>query len=321
MEHSINARLNRRGFCLCCLGAATVGAARGWLTPREAFAQAQGIVQSMIDAAGTAPIRVQPLRGGLSFLEGSGGNIAVSVGPDGKVMVDSGLAGSRAQMTRALSNLGPQPVTQVINTHWHFDHANGNEWLHETGPAILSHGNTQRHLSTLTRVEDWDYDFQPLASEAVPSVAMGNAHTLRLNGTVELTHYPDAHTDGDIIAHFVDQDIVHTGDIYWSAGYPFIDHSTGGTIGGTITAVSAILGKIGDDTIVIPGHGPVSTKAQLADYNGMLIAISERVSALKSAGRTEPEIIEAAPTAPFDDRWGHFLIDPAFFVRLVYADL
>lgn len=265
MKHSINTGLTRRGFCLCCLGAATVGAARGWLTPREAFAQAQGIVQSMIDAAGAAPIGVRPLRGGISFLEGSGGNIAVSIGPDGKVMVDSGLAGSRAQMARALSSLGPQPVTQVINTHWHFDHSNGNEWLHESGPAILAHGNTQRHLSTLTRVEDWDYDFKPLAAEAVPSVVMGNEYTLRLNGTIELLHYPAAHTDGDIVAMFVDQDIIHTGDLYWSAGYPFIDRSTGGTIAGTITAIDRILGTIGDDTIVIPGHGPVSTKAQLAE--------------------------------------------------------
>lgn len=321
MKHSINTGSTRRGFCLCCLGAATVGATGGWLTPREAFAQAQGIVQSMIDAAGAAPIGVQPLRGGISFLEGSGGNIAVSVGPDGKVMVDSGLAGSRAQMARALSILGPQPITQVINTHWHFDHANGNEWLLESGPTILAHENTRRHLSTLTRVEDWDYDFKPLTAEAVPSVGMRNEHTLRLNGTIELLHHPAAHTDGDIVAMFVDQDIIHTGDLYWSAGYPFIDRSTGGTIGGTITAIGKIISTIGDDTIVIPGHGPVSTKAQLAEYHAMLTAVRERVSALKSDGRSETETIAAAPTAPFDVRWGKFFIDPAFFVRLVYADV
>jgi glyoxylase-like metal-dependent hydrolase (beta-lactamase superfamily II) len=103
-------------------------------------------------------------------LEGSGGNVAVLTGPDGKLVVDSGIAVSRPQMETALSALGPQPVTHLINTHWHFDHANGNEWLHELGPEIIAHQNTPRHLATTQRVEDWSTDFRPLSKAALPTV-------------------------------------------------------------------------------------------------------------------------------------------------------
>ena len=273
------------------------------------------------DAAAKAPINVLPLRGGISALEGSGGNVAVSVGPDGKVMVDAGIAVSRRQMAEALASLGPQPITQLINTHWHFDHANGNEWLHEETPSILAHENTRRHLSTLTRVDDWDYDFQPLAAAAVPGLVMTGAYQLRLNGTIDLKHYPAAHTDGDIAVTFAEQDIVHTGDLYWSAGYPFIDRSTGGSIDGKIAAVGAILDRITGATIVIPGHGPISDKAGLSDYYTMLRTIREKVAASKYKGLTEEKTIAVGPTGAFDAVWGKFVIDPAFFVRLVYPDV
>ena len=150
--------VSRRGFCLCCM-TATSGP---WLTPRQAFAAAQGIVQRIEAAAATAPIAVHPLRGNVAVLEGAGGNIAVLPGPDGKLLVDAGIAVSRPQLTRALAELGPEPVTHLINTHWHFDHASGNVWLHELGPEILAHENARKHLATLQRVEDWDFDFQPL---------------------------------------------------------------------------------------------------------------------------------------------------------------
>ena len=321
MDHLHASPLSRRGFCLCCLGSATFAATGGWLTPRAIFAQAQGIVQGITAAAAAAPIRIHRLRDGISMLEGSGGNVAVSAGPDGKVLVDAGIAVSRPQFSEALESLGPEPVTQLINTHWHFDHTSGNEWLHELGPAILAHENTRKHLSTMTRVEDWDYDFPPLVAGAVPGEVFADERILRLNGAIELKHHASAHTDSDIVATFPEQAVVHTGDLYWSAGYPFIDRSTGGNIGGKIRAIEAILAAVGDDTIIIPGHGPISDKAGLARYHVMLSTIRDRVAALKAQGRTEGEAIAAAPTAPFDVEWGQYVIDPGFFTRLIYADV
>ena len=167
MAHS-HLGMSRRGFCLCCLSASAV-AGGTWLTPRQSFAEALGIVQRIQAAAATTPIKIHKLRGSLAVLEGSGGNVAVLSGPDGKVLIDAGIAASRPQVATALAMLGPEPVTHLINTHWHFDHTNGNEWLCEAGTRILSHENTRKHLMTTQRVADWDYDFAPLSAGALPT--------------------------------------------------------------------------------------------------------------------------------------------------------
>ena len=200
------------------------------------------------------------------MLEGSGGNIAVLTGPDGKVLVDAGIAVSRPQVAAALAELGPEPVTHLINTHWHFDHANGNEWLHELGPQILAQENTLKHLSTMQRVEDWDYDFAPLSAAALPTDVFATERTLKLNGTtLALKYYGPAHTDSDISVQFTEADILHTGDTFWNGIYPFIDYSTGGSIDGSIRAADADLAATTDKTIIIPGHGPpVSNRVRAA---------------------------------------------------------
>src|SRR4051812_3185894 len=167
MRHSQNKIMSRRGFCLFCIGAAT--AASGWLTPREAFAEARGIVSLIKDSAAVSPIVTHKLRGNVSILEGSGGNIAVLTGPDGKVLVDAGIGVSRPQITKALAGLGAEPVSHLINSHWHFDHADGNAWLQSSGARIIAHENTRKHLSTIQRVEDWDYNFLPLPAGGIPS--------------------------------------------------------------------------------------------------------------------------------------------------------
>ncbi len=312
--------LSRRGFCLCCVGSATFAATGGWLTPAQVFAEAQGIVEGIRAAAAAAPIKVQTLRGGVSVLEGSGGNIAVLTGPEGKVLVDAGIAVSRPQIAEALAGLGPEPVTHLINTHWHFDHADGNAWLHGEGATILAHENARKRLAAAQRVEDWDHDFPPSPPTALPTEVMSSERTVRLNGaTLGLRYHESAHTDGDISVAFEEAGIVHTGDLYWSAGYPFIDYSTGGSIDGKIRAVGALLAAVTDETVVIPGHGPVSDKAELIAYHAMLADIRERVAGLKGEGRTLDEAIAAKPTAAHDAKWGGFVIDPAFFTRLVYA--
>jgi len=319
MEISAKNLLSRRSFCLCCIGGAA-SAAAGWLTPRQAFAEARGIVSLIKDSAATAPIMTHALRNNISVLEGSGGNIAVLTGADGKVLVDAGIAVSRPQLTKALDALGNAPITHLINTHWHFDHADGNEWLHAAGAKIIAHENTRKHLSGIQRVEDWDYNFLPSPSGAIPSEVFASEHQLKLDGaTIDLKHYGPAHTDGDISVTFAEANILHAGDTYWNGIYPFIDYSTGGSIDGTIAACDANLAAASNDTIIIPGHGqPVSNKAELKEYRDMLAAIRDNVAKLKSQGKTRDEAVAAKPTSAFDAKWGQFLIDPGYFTRLVY---
>jgi glyoxylase-like metal-dependent hydrolase (beta-lactamase superfamily II) len=313
--------LSRRGFCLCCIGAAGFAATGGWLSPREAYAEARGLVSLIKDSAAKSAITTHKLRNGITILEGSGGNIAVLGGKDGLVMVDAGISVSQKQMAKVLSDIAPDPVSHLINTHWHFDHADGNPWIGSDGAKIIAHENTRKHLSQVQRVEDWDYNFLPLARSGVPQHVFSKEHTLKLNGnTLDLKYYGPAHTDGDIYVMFGEADVLHAGDTYWNGIYPFIDHSTGGSIDGMIAAAEANLAASNDKTIIIPGHGnPVSNRAELREFRDMLVAIRENVAKLKRQGRSLDETVEAKPTAAFDGKWGQFVIDPAFFTRLVYA--
>ena len=312
--------LSRRHFCLCCLSGATYAATGGWLTPREAYAEARGLVSLIKDSAAVSPIVTHGLRNNISILEGSGGNIAVLTGPDGKVLIDAGIGVSRPQMEKALADLGADPVTHLINTHWHFDHASGNEWLHAAGAKIIAQENTRKHLSEIQRVEDWDYNFLPQPSGGIPSEVFATEHNLKLNGiSLGLKYYGPGHTDGDISVTFAKTNILHAGDTFWNGIYPFIDYSTGGSIDGTLAACDANLAAATNDTIIIPGHGqPVSNKAELKEFRDMLVAIRDNVAKLKKQGRSRDETVAAKPTAAFDAKWGQLVIDPGFFTRLVY---
>ena len=319
MDVSNKNGISRRGFCLCCIGAGSL-ATNGWLTPRQAFAEARGIVSLIKDSAATSPIVTHRLRNNVSVLEGSGGNIAVLTGPDGKVLIDAGIGVSQPEMTKALAGLGTDPVTHLINTHWHFDHTDGNTWLHAAGAKIIGHQNTRKYLTEVQRVEEWDYNFLPLPPGGIPSEVFATERNLKLNGlSMDLKHYGPAHTDSDISVAFGEADILHVADTFWNGIYPFIDYSTGGSIDGMIAASDANLAAATDKTIIIPGHGkPVSNKAELKEFRDMLVAIRVNVAALKKQGHSKAEAVAAKPTAAFDAKFGNFVIDPGFFTRLVY---
>ena len=273
----------------------------------------------MRNAAGTAKITVRKLRGNVSVLEGSGGNIAVLTGSDGKLLVDAGMAGTRVGITEALAGLSNDPVKHLINTHWHFDHTDGNEWLHSVGAEITAHENTRKHLATTTRVEDWNFTFPPAPAGALPTKIIQDEQALQLNGsTVALKYYGPAHTDGDISVEFTDADVLHVGDTFWNGHYPFFDYSTGGSFDGTIRATEANLARVTDKTIVIPGHGPIGNKSQLVEFRDMLVTIREKVAGLKKEGKSRDEVVAAKPTANYDAKWGGFVINGEFFTRLVY---
>lgn len=312
--------LSRRGFCLCCVGGAALAATGGWLTPREAFAEARGIVSLIKDSAATSPIVTHKLRRNVSVLEGSGGNIAVLTGSDGKLLVDAGIGVSRPQLTKALDALSADPIAHLVNTHWHFDHTDGNIWLNANGAKIIAHESTRKHIAGIQRVEDWDYNFLPLPAGGIPTEVFSKEKILKLNGaTIALKHYGAAHTDSDISVTFGEADIMHVADTFWNGIYPFIDYSTGGSIDGMIAASDANLAAATNSTIIVPGHGkPVSNRAELQEWRDMLVAIRQNVAKLKKSGMSRDETVAAKPTAAFDAKFGNFVIDPGFFTRLVY---
>src|SRR6516165_5442336 len=312
--------LSRRGFCLCCVAVAGCTATGGWLSPSQAYAEARNTVDLIRDDAAKAPIQVHKLRRDVSILEGSGGNIAVLTGADGKVFIDAGITVSRIRILEAANSLSSDPIRHLINTHWHFDHADGNTWMNAEGAVIIAHENTPKHLLVAQRVEDWDYTFPSSPLAAVPTEVFSSDMTVDLNGSnLTLKHYGSAHTDSDISVTFPEADILHCGDTYWNGIYPFIDYSTGGNIDGMIKAAEANVAAVTDKMVVIPGHGqPVSNKVELSEYRDMLVAIRDNVAKLKQQGRALEDTIAAKPTAAFDAKWGQFLITPAFFTRLVY---
>jgi len=312
-----NNRLNlsRRHFVSASLGASAVVFAKSRL-----FAQEAGIVPTMIQAASRAKIEVNRLRRNISVLEGSGGNIAVLTGKDGKLLIDAGFTVSRSRVAPALDSLSADSITRLINTHWHVDHTDGNAWLHGAGAAITAHENTKKHLSASTRVDEWSYTFPAAPVEALPTTVFRDGLRLRHNDTaLALKYYGPAHTDSDISVVFEEADVIHVGDTWWNGFYPFIDYSTGGSIDGMIRATKRNLFVVTDKTIIVPGHGPVGNKGGLSEYYDMLVAIRGNVSKLKKQGKSLAETIAAKPTAAYDAKWGQFLMTPSIFTKLVYS--
>jgi glyoxylase-like metal-dependent hydrolase (beta-lactamase superfamily II) len=308
--------ISRRHF----LAAGSLITAGAWLAPTALFAQSDDVlVPGGLKAAATAKVTVQALRRNISVLLGVGGNIAVLTGLDGKLLVDAEIVTARPHVSAALASINADPVKQLINTHWHFDHTGGNEWLHDAGASILAQENTRKHLSEVTRVEGWKHTFPAASAGAIPSIVFKEDHTLHANGTtLILKHYLPAHTDSDISVHFAEADVFHTGDTFWNRNYPFIDYSTGGSIDGMIRATEANLAKVTDKMIVIPGHGAVGDKSQLAFYRDLLVGTREKVAALKKQGKTLDEIVAAKPTAATDAEWGSGFRSPKDFIGDVF---
>jgi glyoxylase-like metal-dependent hydrolase (beta-lactamase superfamily II) len=307
--------VSRRQFIVSAgLTAAAFGLASSYLS-----AAPQTLVEKARQSGASAKISTQTLRGNVSALIGSGGNIGVLTGADGKLIIDSGYSGSQKQIADALASLSGEPTKHLINTHWHFDHTDGNEWMHSAGATIMAHENTKKHLSTATRVDDWNFTFPASPERAIPTEVFTADKTLHLNGaTVALKYYGPAHTDGDISLYFAEADVFHTGDTWWNGYFPFIDYSTGGTLDGMIKAAESNIAMVTDKTIVIPGHGPIGGKKELTEYRDVIVTIRDRVSALKKQSKSLDEIVATKPAAAYDAKWGTGFINGDFFTKLVY---
>ncbi|WP_083743191.1 MBL fold metallo-hydrolase [Pseudomonas sp. KK4] len=261
------------------------------------------------------------LRDNISVLEGSGGNIVVLTGKDGKFLVDAGIGKSRDKVKAALAAISPAPVKYVVNTHWHWDHTDGNAWMHADGATLVAQVNTLKHLSQTTHVDDWNWTFQPVPAVARPTVLVNDAKTFDFDGSkIRVENFGPGHSDGDLWVYFEKADVLAMGDTFWNAGYPFIDNQDGGSINAAIHWANEAIDHTTDHTLVIPGHGrPAGTRAQVIEFRDMLVGVRDNVAKLKQQGKSLDEVIAAKPTAAFDAKWGHFVIKPDFFVKLVYA--
>ena len=268
----------------------------------------------------TIEIRSETVGPGLHVLFGEGGNVAVSIGDQGVLVVDDQYPAMVPKIRAAVRKLGGDEVDFVVNTHWHIDHASGNPIFAEGGSWIVSQINSRR-MMTDRRVLNLVSDFveQPASAPAgLPVITYEDRMQFHFNGEqIDLLHFGSAHTTGDTAVVFRGHNVVHMGDLYFSGSYPFIDADNGGGLDGVIRFCEAVQKEIGEDTIVIPGHGPVAEYSDLKDYVSMLRTIRERIATLISDGATLDEVIAAKPTAEWDAEKGN----PIQLLDRAYASL
>jgi glyoxylase-like metal-dependent hydrolase (beta-lactamase superfamily II) len=267
-------------------------------------------------------IKAEKVAENLYMLTGSGGNIGLSVGKSGSFLVDDQFAPLTEKILAAIKAITPDPVRFVVNTHWHGDHTGGNENMGKAGAYVVAHENVRKRMSA----EHFNATFQrttpPSPEGALPVVTFAEGVTFYWNGEeIRVYHVPPAHTDGDSIVHFVKADVVHMGDLFFNGGYPFIDTSSAGRVDGVIGAAGRVLAGITDKTRIIPGHGPLATKADLLAYRDVVKTVRDRIAKLKAEGKSVDEVLAAKPTVEYDAKWGTGFINAERLTRLVYESL
>ena len=267
-------------------------------------------------------VKVVPVAGGVSMLVGQGGNIGVTSGKDGIFLIDDQFEPLLPKIRAAVKTLGDGPIRFVVNTHFHGDHTGSNAKLYESGAVILAQENVRKRLG-MERISPTTKErTPPKPPEAWPVVTYTNGVNLYLNGDeLEVFHVARAHTDGDSVIRFKKANVVHMGDTFFNGNYPFIDVDAGGSIDGIVAAADLVLSRVDDKTKIIPGHGPVATKADLQNYRNVMAAIRDRVKALVAQGKTLDQIVAAKPTAQWDATWGKGFMGPDVFVSFVHRSL
>jgi glyoxylase-like metal-dependent hydrolase (beta-lactamase superfamily II) len=270
----------------------------------------------------TVAVEAQALRAGLHVLRGVGCNVVVWTGSDGVLVVDSGDAAAAPQLLEAIASISSDDLRLVVNTHWHPDHVGGNPALRRAGASAVAHVDTRARMSARQAIAAQDVEVPAAPRDALPVVTFDDTLTLHLNGDrLALLHVPGAHTDGDLIALWQVANVAHVGDVYRADGYPFIDTANGGSLAGLVAAIETVLSRVDARTVIVPGHGPVSNRAELAAYRDMLVAVGRRVRELVDGGASVDEVLAAQPTAAFDERYGGAGESSERFVRVLHADL
>ena len=266
-------------------------------------------------------IKTTEVAPGLYMLEGAGGNIGLSVGPDGAFLIDDQFAPLSEKIMAAVAKVSDSPVRFLINTHWHGDHTGGNEPFHAGGAVIVAHDNVRKRLQEGLKRDSGD-NTPPAPSAALPVITFSQTVTFYWNGQDIAIRHPDpAHTDGDAIVRFSPANAVHMGDTYFNGGYPYIDLESGGDLDGLIAAQEATLTVTDDKTKIIPGHGPLASKADLARYVVMLKEVRKRIQALIDSGADEEAAVKADPLKDLNAEWGTGFIKGDAMTRTAYRSL
>jgi glyoxylase-like metal-dependent hydrolase (beta-lactamase superfamily II) len=270
----------------------------------------------------TVQIKTTELGNRMFMLEGEGGNVVVALTDEGVIMIDNQFAELHDKLKAAIAKLTPRPVRYVVLTHFHRDHTGGNEAFANDGATIVAHETIKMRLAMGTMNGLTGNKVPPAPPEALPKQTFKDAMTLHLGGrTAELKHLADVHTDGDTTIYFPDAKVFVTGDIVFFGRYPNIDFAYHGSVDGMIKGVDEVLAFATDDMKIVPGHGPVGTKAQIREYRQMLVDARERIAKAIAAGMTEDEVVAAKPNADYDAKLRLNAQQAGNFVRVVYRSL
>lgn len=243
-------------------------------------------------------VKVHQVSGNVYYLEGAGGNVGVLIGDDGVFMVDDQFAPLSDKLVAAIRTISDGPIRFLVNTHIHGDHNGGNENFSGLGVTIMAHDNVRARMAN---------GESPRPMEGRPILTYGDAANLHFNGEdIALIKVPPAHTDGDSIVRFPGANVIHAGDVFRTTGYPGVDAGNGGTVTGTLEALQVVIDLAGPNTVVVPGHGVPSSRADVIEFRDMVAELKRRFSDLIQQGMTLEQVVAANPTADLDERWGSF---------------
>lgn len=257
---------------------------------------------------------------GLYMLTGQGGNIGLSVGDDGVFMIDDQFAPLTQKIKAAIKQISDKPVRFLINTHWHFDHTGGNENLGNDGVVIVAHENVRKRMSKDGFIKAFNKKVPAAPAIALPVITFKDNIKFHLNNhEIKVLHQSNAHTDGDSIIFFKKANVIHMGDIFFNKMYPFMDASSEGAVNGMIRSVEMVLNLSDNETVIIPGHGPLANKKDLQAFHHMLTTVTKRMQKLINQGKSVEEIVAMKPNADFDQEWGNGFLKPDSFVNVLHS--
>jgi cyclase len=290
-----------------------------------AFGAARGAPELKMDLPDWSKTAVvdHDLGHGVHMLESFGGNIGVLAGQQGVLLVDAEWPELNDKVRAAVARISAKPVRYVIDTHWHWDHVGGNALFARRGALIISSQQTHDYIVAAQRANRENAGQYAPDPAAVPAfvVDSGTQRFYLAGQTLEITHAPPAHTDGDLIVRFVDADILQTGDTFFNGFYPDIDFEHGGSIDGMIAFYDTLYRLCGPHTRVIPGHGPMANREDIRRYQAMLREVRNRVAAAIERGMSEQALIAAHPLDDLDKVWGGNLVKQPYLLAIVYEDL
>ena len=280
------------------------------------------VIQKAEEQFENSPLKNTSLGQNLYVFSGDGGDVTAIVDDSSTLLIDSGLASRITELSDAVYKVTMRPVTRLVNTHWHFDHTGGNTYLGSSGVTIIAQEHVKQQLSSVHDVPFVGMRDGNYPAQALPGVTYSSSMTLHQGSQVlTLENYGSAHTNGDSVIYFAPAHVVVVGDIFSNHFFPIIDIASGGSIDGMIHSLDQILAKTDGQTKIVPGHGPVATRADLQEYRDMLVQVRQRVKDLIAAGKTMNEVVTAAPTKDFDAQWGGGYVTPDVFTRMVFSSL